>query len=225
MEDKHTRDEMCKISTDILATPTTTSPPNSAQKCYLLGNSHLPPPLFDFAPRMHPVLEKMLESKLFEWDASTLRHFLQLTGSTTNDEELLLLNSFVNSQSELERIPGPGILNKDHISTRLNWIDSSTHSENLKSFSSPNSHKKNQTQTQLRRRTSSGTMLGSNSVGTAAASVLERPPNTNYSSLELDTGWVDRDRKIKVNLNSDKKKTPPQINFKKRRAYAQATGC
>ena len=175
--------------------------------CSLKKHQFLPPNFLDFVPRIHKTLEDILESKLYEWDPNMLQQFIKLVGGKVNeDEEFLLLNSFVNSQSELEVLPGPGMLKKDHVSSRLHWIDTSRAGDGhgIGGVGNNLSRKVSTPVSGLRRRTSSGGIMGHNSVNSTTASLLERPPNSSYNKLSLDVGWVDRERQIKVDVNGEK---------------------
>ncbi len=129
---------------------------------------------------------KILNSKLFDWESDVVRQYQVLTGKE-DSEELMLVNSYLNSQSNLTAFPGPTTDNEEHMATRLRWIDIDGLSTTKDlALAQPSSRSRNLAHSS----TPSNVVAGVNKAS------LERPPNCDYSSFKLGRGWSDRERKI-----------------------------
>ncbi|GMI21129.1 hypothetical protein TrCOL_g4521 [Triparma columacea] len=136
-------------------------------------------------PNSDPKATLILESKLYEWESETVRQFTKLVGEEVS-EELLLVNSYMNSHSDLTSFPGPGD-KKEHVATRLRWVDIKGGSSGVGSGGA-----------QSRPWSSRGksSMCPGNVVAGVNKGKIERPPNDGYSSFQIGHGWIDREKKI-----------------------------
>ena len=168
------------------------------KNCVLSRRSPLPSPQYASSilnssnKHVDSTAAKIMQSKLYEWDPIIIREYLGIVQAISSDE-LLITNSYINSQSDLVSFPGPGDM-KEHIPTRLKWVDNSG------SSSSPPQRRLNSSQSRRQQSNAPGNIIaGVNKVK------IERPPNPEYSSFALGAGWIDRERKIAQTNNKGKK--------------------
>ncbi|GMI08753.1 hypothetical protein TrRE_jg12284, partial [Triparma retinervis] len=142
-------------------------------------------------PNSDPKATLILESKLFEWESEVVRQFAKLVGDEVS-EELLLVNSYVNSHSDLASFPGPGDT-QEHIATRLRWVDVNGAGGGEGGGRGGGRGAPSKRPWSSR---SKSTMCPGNIVAGVDKIKIERPPNDGYSSFQLGHGWVDREKKV-----------------------------